>query len=285
MIDVATMIIDEIRFTSLKAPFSSEDLRFTKAVLALNVDPVIIKRLKSADFKLEDENRADTQKDIIWSKRRVYFPLIMRYRTALYVHLFQGAFTSAKATGRLWLKTVCDHVWQEATVELHGYVSEGSKEANRNEDDWSTGDCFGQAKIRFRVVPGFSPVHSHLQSFKEDMVGADPFHDETLRSKVKQSIKEEQALAEEHVRQQQEDLGRRASSVTELSAEYGEEDVEADERYFSDLREYSKRHPKIPKYGPLRKLSWSTDAIRHKVETFRGGFNSERRASRSVAKE
>lgn len=271
--DVGTMVIDRITFTGLQSPFSSDYTSSTKANLALNMDPVILKRVKARDL-------AQDGPDITWAKRKMYFPLTMRYHTALYVHVMQGSFASCKATGRLWLKTVQDACWQEAVIGLHDYRPEHSKEANRNEDHWDTAGKYGQVKIRFKIMPGFSPVHTHLRSFRKDMLGADPFHDESLWSKTQQWIKEE----EEGLLEQEEEADRRESNITELSEEYGQQDEEVDEEYFHDMREFSKA-PHIAKYRVLRKLTWGTDLVRHRIETVRDGFNSEARAYRTVTKE
>lgn len=276
--DVGTMIIDRITFTGLQPPFSSEYTNSTKAILALNVDPVILKRIKARDLSQDGP-------DIGWSKRKMYFPLTMRYRTALYIHVLQGNFSSSKATGRLWLKTVQDTCWQEAVIGLHDYCPEHSKEANRNEDPWDTAGKYGQVKIRFKIMPGFSPVHTNLRSFRNDMLGADPFHDESLRSKAQQWIKEEEEglLAHE---QEEEAHRRRESNITELSEEYGQQQQgeDTDDQFFRDMRELN-RAPHIARYRILRKLTWGTDIVRHRIETAREGFNSEARASRTVTKE
>lgn len=280
MIDVGTMIIEQVRFVNLKSPFSTDHLRFIKAMLSLNVDPVIMKRLKTRDLRNENG-------EIVWSKRPMYFPLTMRYRTALYVNVQQGSITSSKAMGRLWLKTVCDGSWQDATIGLYDPLSE--KECNKNEDDWSPDDApYGQMKIRFMILPGFSPVHTNLRHFRMDMLGADPFRDETLRNKARQLIEEEEAQQEET---------HRGSQATELSDVYGDEQEENDENnstlqgeedaeqeYLKDLRDYNKPH-KIPRLFVLRKAVRGTDFVRSRVEKMRDGFNSEARASRTVAKE
>ena len=279
MIDVGTMIIEHVRFTNLKNPFSSNHMRFIKAMLSLNVDPVIMKRLKTRDLRTENG-------EIVWSKRPMYFPLTMRYRTALYVNVQQGSITSSKAMGRLWLKTVCDGNWQEAAIGLYDPLSE--KECNKNEDDWSPDDApYGQVKIKFMILPGFSPVHTNLRHFRMDMLGADPFRDETLRNKARQLIEEEEA---------QQAVTFRESQATELSEVYGDEQEENDENhstlqgeenaeqeYLKDLRDYNKPH-KIPRLFVLRKAVRGTDFVRSRVEKMRDGFNSEARASRTVAK-
>ncbi|KAI8136766.1 hypothetical protein BJV82DRAFT_526545 [Fennellomyces sp. T-0311] len=265
--DVATMIVDRVEF-KVKQPLSPHYARSTKATLALNVDPVILKRLKSRDISSD----ADM---MVWNKSRpMYFPLTMRYRTAMYVHISQGNISTTKAMGRLWLKNTCDNVWQEATIGLYAPRSD----CNKNEDDWSPDDGeFGQVLLRFKLVPGFSPVHTHLRAFQLDMLGADPFHDETLQSKTEQWIKEEED-EEEAARR------RRQSAVTEVSEVYGENDEEADKEFLNDLKKYSKTQS-IPRLFVLRKIRRGTDVVRHRVETVREGFNSDNRASRAVIKE
>lgn len=274
------MIIEQVRFVNLQKPFSTNHMRFIKAMLSLNVDPVIMKRLKTRDLRTENG-------EIIWSKRAMYFPLTMRYRTALYVNVQQGSISSSKAMGRLWLKTVCDGNWQEATIGLYDPLSE--RECNKNEDDWSPDDApYGQVKIKFMILPGFSPVHTNLRHFRMDMLGADPFRDETLRNKARQLIEEEEA--------QQEQI-HRGSHTTELSDVYGDEQEEnddnnstlqgeenAEQEYLKDLRDYNKPH-KIPRLFVLRKAVRGTDIVRSRVEKMRDGFNSEARASRTVARE
>ncbi|KAI9322715.1 hypothetical protein BX666DRAFT_1848608 [Dichotomocladium elegans] len=276
--DVGTMIIDHARFKDLKPPFSGANIRSTKATLSLNLDPVILKRLKSRDL-----HSAEVGDDIVWEKRPLYFPLTMRYRTALYVHITQGSIQPVRAIGRVWLKQMSDAAWQEMTIGLY----DPPADMNKNEDDWSPDDGpYGQVILRFMIVPGFSPAHSRLRSFRMDMLGADPFRDETLVRKDRQWIQEEEDQAGVSKRH-----NRSFSQSTEASEEYGddreeedEEEAAAAERFIADLKE-QRTKSKIPKLFLLRKMSRGTDIIRNKVENVRVGFNSERRASRSVQKE
>ncbi|KAI9497976.1 hypothetical protein BDB00DRAFT_755787 [Zychaea mexicana] len=273
--DVGTMIIDRVNF-KLKHPFSSRNVRSTKATLALNIDPTILKRLKSRDLSTSTQTNS-SEDVIVWQKSRpMYFPLTMRYRTALYVHVNQGSLSTTKAVGRLWLKKVCDGSWQEATIGLYEPVS--GSECNKNEDDWSPDDGeFGQVVVRFKIVPGLSPVHTHLRSFQLDMLGADPFQDDTLKSKVEQWVKEAEDQEEAAQR-------RRESAITEASEVYGQEEEMADKEFLEDLQTYTRSH-KIPRLFVFRKIARGTDIVRHRVETMRDGFNSENRASRAVTKE
>ncbi|KAI7852946.1 hypothetical protein BDC45DRAFT_484442 [Circinella umbellata] len=283
--DVGTMIVDRVQFKNLKRPFSTHYMRSTKVTLALNVDPVILKRLKHRDLiKQQSDEMGHNNDMMVWQKDRpLYFPLSMRYRTALYVYVNQGSIYTNKAMGRLWLKSVCDGSWQEATIGLYDYMR--PDDCNKNEDDWSPDDnLYGQVVVRFKIVPGFSPVHTHLRSFQLDMLGADPFHDEALRHKVEQWV-EEANDQEQNERVREEDERRRESYNTEISEVYGDEEQEADKEFLEDLQKYKVKNRNIPRLFVFRKLSRGTDALRHHVQTVREGFNSENRASRSVKRE
>ena len=283
--DVGTMIIDRIQFQDLKGPFSARHMRPIKASLTLNVEPTILKRLKHRDFiKRRKEQIGQNDDAMVWQRDRpLYFPLSMRYRTALYVHLNQGNIYPNKAMGRLWLKSVCDGSWQDATIGLYDYMN--ADECNKNEDDWSPDDnVYGQVIVRFKIVPGFSPVHTRLRHFQLDMLGADPFHDDALRHKVEQWVKEARDQEQNQI-SREEDEQRRQSYNTEISEVYGDEEQGADKEFLEDLQKYKIKNQKIPRLFVFRKLSRGTDALRHHVETVREGFNSENRASRSVKKE
>lgn len=247
---------------------------------------------------------------------------MMRYRTAMYVHIYQGSLTSTKATGRFWLKSMADNEWQDLTIGLYPYINEKSKEANRNEDPWPKEGEFGQITLRMKIVPGFSPVHTHLRSYNQDMVAADPFYNDMLRHKAQQWIKEQskkdddeknqdetpfdydlQAAVEAEKSKMNQDSDsdysedeegrpRRSSSV---SFEYGDDESSEkdDENISNDMDDTElqaemieqRKNRKISKHRLLRKVAWSVDQFKHKVDVLKGGFNSETRAGRAVTKE
>lgn len=295
--DVCTLVVDRVTFTDLKGGFSTDYMRSTRATLALNIDPVILKRVKARELKRDDAG------ENLWSERRMFFPLTMRYRTAVYVHLSQGAVNTVRATGRLWLKEVYDNHWQELTIGLHPPVSEHSKEANRNEDSWPEEGEFGQVKLRVKITPGFSPVHTHLRSFALDMLGADPFDDETMRLKAEQWMREDESGLDDPLEQHQrahserrqseqehkqhspqlQGDDRRESRNTEMTDEYGD-DMLADRDYLEEMKKYN-RPPRIARFEVMRKFVRGTDLVRYRVDSVRSGFNSDMRASRAISKE
>lgn len=258
--NVGTLIVDSVLLSNVK----SFNTQYVKARLAVNVDPVVTRNLRNRDLNTDDHD----VDEIGWYDKHLYFPLIMRQRSALYIHLIQSGISGGhKATGRLWLKQVMDDEWQDVTIGLHRYLSEQTKEANRNEDPWPEDGEYGQITMRLKIVPGFSPVFTHLHSFNTDMVGANPFHDQILT-----------ATAEKWMEEQ-------ASSVLTDDEEEEEGENEKDAgQYEKEMRSMSKPH-KISKHRVLRKAAWGTDHVKHKIDTFREGFNSEARLRRSVTKE
>ncbi|KAI8979253.1 hypothetical protein BDF20DRAFT_974130 [Mycotypha africana] len=326
--DVGTLVVERLSLSNLKDPFTQDDINSTKATLALNVDPAIIKRLKSKNIGQRppiDETEVDP--DIVeksgpygWYGQHLYFPLMMRYRTALYVQLSQGTVSTNKATGRCWLKHTVDNEWQDITIGLHDHISLSSKLSNRNEDAWSEEGRYGQVTLRIKIIPGFSAVHTHLRSYRKDMVGADPFYGETLKVKAQKWIKEQNEKKEKTGNEEEDDIendydlqtavqeeknkthsnsnngfdGRRRRSSS-ISSEYGEDDdtddsdadlpVDIDEtEMHADIIDQKKKS-KISKHRVVRKVAWGLDKVKHKVDVLREGFNSESRAERSVAKE
>ncbi|KAL9556559.1 hypothetical protein MBANPS3_001819 [Mucor bainieri] len=320
--DVGTLVVERISFTNLKEPYSDNYINSTKATLALNVDPVIIKRLKAKNIskpEQEGEQEGDQNKVVErvgpygWYNQHLYFPIMMRYRTALYVHLTQGSISTTKSTGRFWLKQLVDDQWQDIVVGLHPHLNEKTKEANRNEDPWPQEGEFGQVTIRMKLIPGFSPVHTHLRTFNKDFIGADPFYNDALKYKAQKWIKEQNekkkekgeddddtedvpfdydmqaAVQAEKSRQNEEEQDRSVRRNSSLSSEYGEDDDEDvsdmdDTEFQADMIEQRKKK-NISKHRMIRKVAWSLDKVKNKVDVLREGFNSETRASRSVAKE
>lgn len=291
--------------------------------MALNVDPVIIKRLKAKNISKphpDDEKEEDQTEKLErtgpygWYNQHLYFPVMMRYRTALYVHITQGSISTTKSTGRFWLKEMVDDQWQDIVVGLHSHISEKTKEANRNEDSWPQDGEFGQVTIRMKLVPGFSPVHTHLRAFNKDFVGADPFYNDALKYKAQKWIKEQNekkkekgeddddteevpfdydmqaaVQAEKHRQNEAEDTNSSARRSSSLSSEYGEDEDDDepdmdDTEFQADMIEQRKKKS-ISKHRVVRKMAWSLDKVKNKVDVLREGFNSETRASRSVAKE
>ncbi|KAI8327289.1 hypothetical protein EDC96DRAFT_532234 [Choanephora cucurbitarum] len=293
--DVGTLVVESLKLEKLNAPYAANYINSTKATLALNVDPVILKRLKSRNLSRESNIIEESPHG--WYGQQLFFPLMMRYRTAIYVHISQGSITSTKATGRFWLKDMVDNDWQYIKIGLHEYISERSKVANRNEDRWEQEGAFGYVVLRMKIVPGFSPVHTRLSTFNKDFVGSDPFYDETLKYKAQKWIKahndkqkgediEKEETGLDH--EMHFDYGRRRSSS--LSSEYGESESEdeydtEDEELHAGMVDEKKKKNKISKHRVVRKVAWSLDKVKHKVDIIREGFNSETRAGRTVAKE
>ncbi|KAI8879896.1 hypothetical protein K501DRAFT_256031 [Backusella circina FSU 941] len=293
--DVGTLIIERVCLNSLKPPFNSPSLGNTKATIALNIDPAMYKRLKPKNLTDQSESSAPCTG---WYNQHLYFPLMMRYRTAIYVHIIQGSINAVKATGRFWLKYVPDGEWQDLIFELQPFVSEGSKESNRNEDPWSTPGEFGQITLRVKFVPGFSPIHTHLNSFKRDMIGADPFYKETLKYKAQKWIKSqaddesnndeqdtEDRDLQEAVQAEKEKQDQKNDDDSETSSYYGDDMGDGlSEEIEEDMVEQGKKN-KISKHRVVRKMSLGVDKVKQKVDILKDGFNSEIRANRTVAKE
>ncbi|KAH8550706.1 hypothetical protein BGW37DRAFT_457834 [Umbelopsis sp. PMI_123] len=279
---VGTLVIDRIAFSGLQHPFSNA-ITSLKAILTTNVEPGMSKTLKARDSDQKSQN-VSSENEISWSRRRLCFPIIMRYRTAIYVHLSAGTMNAKRTTGRLWLRNLVDNEPQEIAIGLHSGLDHKSKDANRNTDDWEQRGEFGICKIHCRFISGYSSVHTNLKSFRKDMVGANPFKE----------LQNEHEM-EKWAKANQDDSGgkigkRRHRSVhSDMSSEYEEEsDEENDDDEDDDLmRELlnSGRADKIKKYRLLRKLAWSRDLVKDKVDQIRGGFNSETRVNRSVSKE
>lgn len=255
-------------------------------MLAVNVDPVMIKRLKARDYDPEFQG---------WKDKHFYFPLLMRMRSALYLHITQPGLRGKTVSGRLWLKNILDDGWQEAEILLGSrYIPEHSKEANRNEDDWDDSSS-GRVLVRMRIVPGFSPVHTHLHSFEADMTGADIFRDERLKAKALDWIQNQSKQKKEQQEGKKAKKSKNAPSLPEegeedeLSEEYGDEHelLEEDDEEAPYVKEMSNmsREQRVSKYQVLRKVQWGTDFVKQKVDTIREGFNSEARLNRQVAKE
>jgi hypothetical protein len=281
---VGTLVIDQIEFGGLPPAFA-DSIKSLKATLAVNVEPGMSKRLKARDSEQQSQD-VSSGNEVSWSGKRLYFPITMRYRTAIYVHLTAGGINSKRTTGRLWLRNLTDNEQQDITIGLHDGIDHNSKEANRNTDDWDQEGPFGTCKLHALFVPGYSGVHTNLQSFRKDMVGANPFKELQM-----ERDSQEWAKANQDADGDQTGARKRSNSVsTELSSEYEEEsedddnDDDEDEGIMRDLLN-SGRADKIKKYRLLRKLAWSRDIVKDKVEQIRGGFNSEYRANRSVAKE
>ncbi|GAA5800941.1 hypothetical protein HPULCUR_006381 [Helicostylum pulchrum] len=321
--DVGTLVIERLSLTNLKPPYDDSYINSTKATLVLNLDPVILKRLKAKDIshqRTPEERRAQQEGTVAqvqektgpygWYEQHLYFPLTMRYHTALYVHINQGSITSTKSSGRFWLKNMVDSEWQDVVVGLHPHINEKSKEANRNEHDWPEDGEFGQVTLRMKLVPGFSPVHTHLKSYNRDMIGADPFYNEALKLKAQRWIKEQNKNDEEHDQESPFDYNLQAAVEAEksrmqysdhegssssrrhsnASSEYGEEDSddiddEMDDTEIEASMMDQTKNKKINKHRVVRKLSMGVDKVKSKVDVLREGFNSESRAGRTVAKE
>lgn len=165
----------------------SKKLKSTKATLSLNVDPKIEKQLNSKAL-IKDE----TEQTWGWSADSSYFPLLMRYKTALFIQLSQGLYGSHKSTACLWMKEIVDYDWQEVTLGLHDYTPDVN-EGNRNELPWGSDGPNGQIVLSLKFVPGFSPVHAQLPSFTTDMLGADPFQKDDTWEKAHLLIQKERS--------------------------------------------------------------------------------------------
>ncbi|KAI7871162.1 hypothetical protein BDF14DRAFT_1878550 [Spinellus fusiger] len=282
--DVGTLIIEHVVLTGLNSPMSMDTINSTKANLLLNVDPVMRKRLKASRLKPMNSTK-DAPRHYGWAHKRIYFPVTMRYKTAICLHCFQGTLSSTKATGRFWLRRLCDNTWEEIDMGLHDYMSEKTKESNRNEDDWPVSGAYGQVKIRMKFVPGFSPVHSQLPSFNKDMIGADPFHDEDFMATIHQWSCEQgtrDTVAKD-------DLDSPSTYETSVSDESEDEDTSSrsgreDAEYLEELHD-SHKNKRISKFKVLRKLEYGKDVVKHRVNSLRRGFNTDDRAERRVEKE
>ncbi|KAI7856661.1 hypothetical protein BDC45DRAFT_437272 [Circinella umbellata] len=283
--DVGTLIVDSVRLKNLSGVLSDSRKSVTRTTLSLNVDPVIEKRLKAHNLEPDEFS---------WVDRHLFFPLTMRYRSALYIHIGQGSLSRHKATGRIWLKEIPDNEWIDLCVGLFKAISEQSKEANRNEDPWDSQGQFGQAILRVKVVPGFSPAHTHLRSFNADMVGADPFHSEKIKAKTQNWIREQSSTASTGAKIEEkggssEDDQRSISSGAVSTEASNNKEEEAEEE--DSIDEYTReifglnKDTKVSKYRLLRKATWGKDIIKQHVDSLRQGFNSEARNTRTVAKE
>ena len=251
----------------------------TRATLSLNVDPIIEKRLKAHNLQPDEFS---------WVDHHLFFPLTMRYRSALYIHIGQGSMGGHKATGRIWLKEVPDNEWQDVRVGLFKAISEQSKEANHNEDPWSSDGQFGQVILRVKVVPGFSPAHTHLRSFNADMVGADPFQSEKMKAKAQNWIREQSSAASTRGKIEEgtdggDDQGS-ISSGTASTVVSDEEEEDSVDEYTGEIFGLNKS-TKVSKYRLLRKATWGKDIVKQHVDSLRQGFNSEARNTRTVVKE
>lgn len=183
-VDVGTLVIQSILLTSLKNAMDSNSPTHTRAALSLNVEPKIQKHLQSSTL-----TREKTGSTWGWSADSSYFPLLMRYKTALFIQLSQG-MGAHRATARLWMKDIVDYEWQEMTLGLHDYTPE-TGDGNRDELPWGSDGPNGQIVLRLKFVPGFSPVHAQLPSFKLDMLGADPFQKDDAWEKAHLLIQKE----------------------------------------------------------------------------------------------
>ncbi|KAI7904926.1 uncharacterized protein BX663DRAFT_501057 [Cokeromyces recurvatus] len=183
--EVGTLVIESVRLSNIKNALDSQKASSTKATFALNVESKITKEL--------DSNLLQEQTDGIWAwaEESMYFPLLMRYKTALFIHLSQGMTDGKKVTACLWMKEILDYDWQEAVLALRDYTSEVSDEANRNELPWGSDGPHGSIIVRIKFIPGFSPVHTSLPSFTTDMLGADPFQKDDTWEKAHLLVRQE----------------------------------------------------------------------------------------------
>ncbi|KAI7861997.1 hypothetical protein BDF14DRAFT_1861374 [Spinellus fusiger] len=299
--DVGTLVMDYLDLRDLRPPFDQSYINSTKAVLALNVDPTLRQRLKSPHLKERRHNKdRDQETHYGWWHQAVYFPLSMRYHTALYVHVLQGKLTHTTATGRLWLKNIPDNEWQEVVLGLHSHCPEQSKEANRNEDDWETRGDRGHIALRMKIIPGISPLHTQLHSYKRDMLGADAFSNDALRAEAQHWIQEQsqenesgsssnlKGVVQEELKKREDvessDLSNATSYDEQGVALEGDCEASEEERYVHEMHRLSKP-TKIRKMSVVRKLIWAADKAKNKVDLIQDGFNSEARANRSVTKE
>lgn len=175
---MGTLIIDSVQL-DLKSPMNLNKMHLTNASFIINVEPEVTRELRSNLL----ENCGDT---IGWFKNNLYFPLMMRYRSALYIHLSQRS-GDHKVTGCLWMKEIYDNDWQEVTLGLRPYTDV----AAADELPWgSEGPC-GKITLRVKFVPGFSPAHTELPEFTVDMLGADPFQNDVTRDKAHLLVRQE----------------------------------------------------------------------------------------------
>lgn len=150
----------------------------TKATFSINVSPKITRDL-SHDLLNRVEDR------IGWFRSNLYFPVMMRYRSGLSIHLFQGS--NRKVTARLWMKEIYDHDWQEISLALRPYTDQDPGD----EVPWGQEGPCGRILVRLKFVPGFAPVHTELPEFKVDMLGADPFQNDDIEEKAHLLVRQE----------------------------------------------------------------------------------------------
>lgn len=178
IIDVGTLVIDSVQF-EIGAPMNPSKMHLTSANLLINVEPEIRRELKYNLLESHDNKTG-------WFRNNLYFPLMMRYRSALYIHLSQR-HSESKVTACLWMKEIYDNDWQEVTIGLRPFT----ELAAADELPWgSEGPC-GKIKLRLKFVPGFSPAHTELPEFTTDMLGADPFQNDITRDKAHLLVRQE----------------------------------------------------------------------------------------------
>lgn len=178
LLDIGTLIIDSVQL-HMKSPMDPKKILTTKANFSINVEPVITRELKSSILEKHGN-------EIGWFKNNLYFPLMMRYRSALYIHLSQG-FSTRKVTACLWMKEIYDNDWQEVSLALRHY-----NDMNAGDElPWGDEGPCGNITLRLKFVPGFSPAHTELPEFTVDMLGADPFQNDDTQDKAHLLVQQE----------------------------------------------------------------------------------------------
>ncbi|KAG2206827.1 hypothetical protein INT47_007583 [Mucor saturninus] len=176
--DVGTLVIDSVQL-DMKAPMNLSKIHLTNASFIINVEPEITRELK---YNLLESHGKKTG----WFKNNLYFPLMMRYRSALYVHLSQR-HNDRKVTACLWMKEIYDNDWQEVTIGLRPFTDGPAAD----ELPWGSDGPCGKITLRLKFVPGFSPAHTELPEFTTDMLGADPFQNDITRDKAHLLVRQE----------------------------------------------------------------------------------------------
>ncbi|KAF1797109.1 hypothetical protein FB192DRAFT_1335564 [Mucor lusitanicus] len=294
--DVGTLVIQSIHLTNLKNTMDTKNLKHTRATISLNVEPKIQKHLQSS--ALTQETTGSTWG---WSADSSYFPLLMRYKTALFIQLSQG-MGAHRATARLWMKEIVDYEWQDLTLGLHDYTPETGN-GNRDELSWGSDGPNGYIVLRLKFVPGFSPVHAQLPSFKLDMLGADPFQKDDAWEKAHLLIQKEgsenyaiSVPATCGINKDKRDQASTSSSISVAQPSTPPEVVldpntkshqlmEIETATYLNAMRDDLRNSKIPNYRLLRKLSKGKDYFTEQFKTLREGPNSELRANKAVMKE
>ncbi|KAI7888712.1 uncharacterized protein EV154DRAFT_468602 [Mucor mucedo] len=281
--DVGTLVIDSVQL-DMKAPMNLSKIHSTNASFIINVEPEITRELK---YNLLESHGKKTG----WFKNNLYFPLMMRYRSALYVHLSQR-HNDRKVTACLWMKEIYDNDWQEVTIGLRPFTDGPAAD----ELPWGSDGPCGKITLRLKFVPGFSPAHTELPEFTTDMLGADPFQNDITRDKAHLLVRQEGTenyAAEDDLqricllkREKREHQEGPLDNSTELDTDNNLNDhVEIQTTGYLEAMEEDLENSKISKYSLMRKLNKGRDRFVKKFKTLSQGYNSQTRANKAIVEE